>query len=126
MKNKSPKFKSEQEEREYWEKNDSADIVDWSKAQRVIFPELKPSTTSISIRLPDSLLAHIKYAANKRDIPYQSLIKVWLSEKVASVFETRGADSKQPALHNRKARRLESLKKQKRLQMSKLNRGGIR
>ena len=126
MKNKPPNLKSEQEEREYWEKNDSADIVDWSKAQRVIFPKLKPSTTSISIRLPDNLLAHIKHAANKRDIPYQSLIKVWLSEKVASVFETRGEDPKQPALHNRKARRLESLKKQKRLQMSKLNRGGIR
>ena len=96
MKNKPPNFESEQEEREYWEKNDSADIVDWSKAQRVIFPKLKLSTTSISIRLPDSLLARIKQAANKRDIPYQSLIKVWLSEKVASVFETRGADSKQP------------------------------
>jgi predicted DNA binding CopG/RHH family protein len=95
MKNKPPNLKSEQEEREYWEKNDSADIVDWSKAQRVIFPKLKPSTTSISIRLPDNLLAHIKHAANKRDIPYQSLIKVWLSEKVASVFETRGADPKQ-------------------------------
>ena len=95
MKNKPPNFKSEQEEREYWEKNDSADIVDWSKAQRVIFPKLKPSTTSISIRLPDNLLAHIKHAANKRDIPYQSLIKVWLSVKVASVFETRGVDPKQ-------------------------------
>jgi predicted DNA binding CopG/RHH family protein len=59
----------------------------------------KPSTTSISIRLPDSLLAHIKQAANKRDIPYQSLIKVWLSEKVASVFETRVPDPK----HNRVA-----------------------
>jgi len=90
MKNKAPNLKSEQEEREYWEKTDSADIVDWSKAQRVIFPNLKPSTTSISIRLPDSLLAHIKHAANKRDIPYQSLIKVWLSEKVASVFENEG------------------------------------
>ena len=94
MKNKAPNLKSEQEEREYWEKTDSADIVDWSKAPRVIFPNLKPSTTSI--RLPDSLLAHIKHAANKRDIPYQSLIKVWLSEKVASVFETRGPNPKQP------------------------------
>ncbi len=83
MKNKLPNFKSEQEEREYWEKNDSADFVNWSKAQRVIFPNLKPSTTAISIRLPDSLLAQIKQAANKRDIPYQSLIKVWLSEKVS-------------------------------------------
>ena len=83
MKNKLPNFKSEQEEREYWEKNDSADFVNWNKAQRVIFPNLKPSTTAISIRLPDSLLAQIKQAANKRDIPYQSLIKVWLSEKVS-------------------------------------------
>jgi predicted DNA binding CopG/RHH family protein len=83
MKNKLPNFKSEQEEREYWEKKDSADFANWSKAQRVIFPNLKPSTTAISIRLPDSLLAQIKQAANKRDIPYQSLIKVWLSEKVS-------------------------------------------
>lgn len=83
MKSRLPNFKSEREEREYWEKSDSADVVDWSKAQRVIFPNLKPSTTSISIRLPDSLLAQIKQAANKRDIPYQSLIKVWLSEKVS-------------------------------------------
>ena len=83
MKKKLPNFKSEQEEREYWEKNDSADFVAWSKAQRVIFPNLKPSTTAISIRLPDSLLAQIKQAANKRDVPYQSLIKVWLSEKVS-------------------------------------------
>ena len=83
MKNKLPNFKSEQEEREYWEKNDSADFVNWSNAQRAIFPNLKPSTTAISIRLPDSLLAQIKRAANKRDVPYQSLIKVWLSEKVS-------------------------------------------
>jgi predicted DNA binding CopG/RHH family protein len=83
MKKKLPNFKSEQEEREYWEKNDSADFVNWTKAQRVIFPNLKPSTTAISIRLPDSLLAQIKQAANKRDVPYQSLIKVWLSEKVS-------------------------------------------
>ena len=83
MRNKLPNFKSEQEEREYWEKNDSADFVNWTKAQRVIFPNLKPSTTAISIRLPDSLLAQIKQAANKRDVPYQSLIKVWLSEKVS-------------------------------------------
>ena len=103
MKKKFPNFKSEKEEREYWEKNDSADIVDWNKAQRMIFPKLKPSTTSISIRLPDSLLAHIKHAANKRDIPYQSLIKVWLSEKVASVFETRGTAPKQPRRITEKA-----------------------
>jgi predicted DNA binding CopG/RHH family protein len=77
-----PRFKSEQEEREYWQQEDSADIVDWSKAQRAVFPNLKPSTTAISIRFPDSMLAQIKLAANKRDIPYQSLIKVWLSERL--------------------------------------------
>ena len=68
MKTKLPNFKSEQEEREYWGKNDSAVFVNWSNAQRVIFPNLKPSTTSISIRLPDRLLAQIKQAANKPEL----------------------------------------------------------
>ena len=76
-----PRFRNEAEEREYWETHDSADIVDWAKAERVRLPNLKPSTTSISLRLPVSLLEKIKIAANKRDMPYQSLIKVWLSEK---------------------------------------------
>lgn len=75
-------FASEAEERAYWERTDSAGEVDWSKAQRVRFPNLKPSTTSISLRLPVSLLEKIKVAANKRDVPYQSLIKAWLAEKV--------------------------------------------
>jgi predicted DNA binding CopG/RHH family protein len=77
-----PRFKSEAEEREFWESHDSTDYVDWSKAERVRFPNLKPSTSSISLRLPLSLLERIKIAANKRDVPYQSLIKVWLAEKV--------------------------------------------
>jgi predicted DNA binding CopG/RHH family protein len=77
-----PRFKSEAEEREFWESHDSTDYVDWSKAQRVRFPNLKLSTQSISLRLPQSLLERIKVAANKRDVPYQSLIKVWLTEKV--------------------------------------------
>jgi len=76
-----PVFKSETEERLFWENNDSVDYVDWSKAERVRFANLKPSTVSISIRLPLALLENIKVAANKRDIPYQSLIKAWLSEK---------------------------------------------
>ena len=80
-----PKFKTEAEERLFWESNDSSDHVDWSKAQRVRLPNLKPSTTSISLRLPVSLLDSIKMAANKRDVPYQSLIKAWLAEKVGSV-----------------------------------------
>jgi len=76
-----PQFKSEAEEREFWETHDSSDYVDWSKARRARFPNLKLSTQSISIRLPLSLLEKIKIEANKRDVPYQSLIKVWLAEK---------------------------------------------
>ena len=77
-----PKFKTEAEERAFWETNDSSDHVDWSKAERTRLPNLKPSSTSISLRLPNSLLERIKTAANKRDVPYQSLIKTWLAEKV--------------------------------------------
>jgi len=77
-----PAFKSETEERKFWETHDSTDYVDWSKASRARFPNLKPSTTAISLRLPVSLLEQIKIAANKRDVPYQSLIKMWLAEKV--------------------------------------------
>lgn len=77
-----PAFADEAEERAYWETHDSADHVDWSKADRVRLPNLKPSTTTISLRLPVGLLERIKVAANKRDMPYQSLIKAWLAEKV--------------------------------------------
>ena len=78
----TPKFKSEAQEREFWETQDSFAFVDWSKAERVRLPNLKPTTTSISLRLPVSLLDNIKIAANKRDMPYQSLIKSWLADKV--------------------------------------------
>ena len=77
-----PTFKSEKEERAFWETHDSADYVDWTKAQQVIMPNLKPSTKTISLRLPQHLLDSIKAAANARDVPYQSLIKVWLQEKL--------------------------------------------
>jgi predicted DNA binding CopG/RHH family protein len=77
-----PVFKTEADERKFWESHDSADYIDWSRAERVRFPNLKPSTTAISIRLPSGLLEQIKVAANKRDVPYQSLIKMWLAEKV--------------------------------------------
>jgi len=77
-----PHFKTEAEERKFWETCDSTDYVDWSKAERARFPNLKPSTTAISIRLPTGLLEQIRIAANKRDVPYQSLIKMWLSEKI--------------------------------------------
>lgn len=77
-----PEFASEAEERRFWETHDSTDYVDWSKARRVRFQNLKPSTKAISLRLPISLLEAIKIAANQRDVPYQSLIKMWLAEKV--------------------------------------------
>ena len=77
-----PKFPSEAAERAYWEKNDSIEHLDWSKAQVAAFPNLKPSTKTISLRLPKHLLDAIKTAANARDVPYQPLIKVWLQEKV--------------------------------------------
>ena len=76
-----PKFRTEAEERRFWETHDSSNYVDWRKAERMRLPNLEPSTTSISLRLPVSLLERIKVAANKRDVPYQSLIKTWLAEK---------------------------------------------
>jgi predicted DNA binding CopG/RHH family protein len=79
-----PKFKTEAQERTYWETNDSTVHVDWSKAQKVKLPNLKPTTKTISLRLPQHLLDSIKVAANARDVPYQSLIKVWLQEKLHS------------------------------------------
>lgn len=77
-----PAFSSESEERKFWETHDSADYVDWSKAQHVVLPNMKPTTSTISLRLPKHLLDAIKAAANARDVPYQSLIKIWLQEKV--------------------------------------------
>lgn len=77
-----PAFADEAEERRFWESHDLADYVNWEKAERVRLPRLKPSSTAISLRLPVPLLERIKVAANKRDVPYQSLIKTWLVEKV--------------------------------------------
>ncbi|MSP51028.1 MAG: hypothetical protein EXQ91_01335 [Alphaproteobacteria bacterium] len=82
-----PKFRSETAERRYWKTHDSAAHLDWSKAERTRFPNLKPSATSISLRLPTALLERIKIAANRRDVPYQSLIKVWLAEKAGGPWK---------------------------------------
>ena len=79
---KIPKSKSEVEEREFWQNSDSTEYIDWGKAKRVTFPNLKPSTKTISIRLPESMLEEIKSLANKRDVPYQSLIKIILKERI--------------------------------------------
>ena len=88
MKNKLPKFKSEKEERIFWEENDSSDFIDWDKAEKVILPKLKPSVKSISIRLPEIMLNQIKVIANKKDVPYQSFIKTILSEKIQQELHT--------------------------------------
>lgn len=77
-----PEFKTEAEERAFWEKNDSSNYVDWDQAQSVLLPNLKLSTKTISLRLPEVLLDSIKIEANKRDMPYQSLIKSWLADDV--------------------------------------------
>ena len=79
-----PEFANEAEERAFWEANDSTDYLDWTQAQKVVLPNLKPTTRTISLRLPQHLLDSIKAAANSRDVPYQSLIKVWLQEKLHS------------------------------------------
>lgn len=77
-----PKFESEDEEREFWATHDSADHVDWSRARPVAFTRLKPSTRTISLRLPEVLIENLKMLANKRDVPYQSLLKIFLSERI--------------------------------------------
>ncbi len=78
-----PKFRSEAGERLFWETHDTTEYVDWSQARLGVFPDLKPSTETISLRLPASLLAELKALANKRDVPYQSLLKLFLAERVA-------------------------------------------
>ena len=81
-KKRIPKFKSEEAEREFWAKHDSADYIDWPEAKRVVLPNLKPSQKTISLRLPAMMLAELKRLANKRDVPYQSLLKVFLAERL--------------------------------------------
>jgi predicted DNA binding CopG/RHH family protein len=80
---KIPKFKTEAEEREFWANADSSDYIDWSKARRVLLPSIKPSLRTISLRLPEIMLEELKLIANKRDVPYQSLIKIFLSERLS-------------------------------------------
>lgn len=82
---KIPKFKSTAEEVQFWQKHDSTDFIDWTKAKRASFPKLKPSTITISLRLPEGLLNQIRILANKDDIPYQSLMKILLVQGVNSL-----------------------------------------
>ncbi len=83
-----PDFASEAEEADFWATHDSVDYVDWSAARLTVFPDLKPSTTTISLRLPSHLLADLKRLANRRDVPYQSLLKVFLAERLAEEAKT--------------------------------------
>jgi predicted DNA binding CopG/RHH family protein len=89
MKDQLPAFASEDEERDFWAGHDSADYVDWSRAERVILPNLKPSTRTISLRLPEHMLDELRMLANKRDVPYQSLLKSFLADRLDA--ELRGA-----------------------------------
>ncbi len=80
--NEIPRFESEDAEREFWSDQDSSEFIDWKQAQAVRFPNLKPSTKTISVRFPESLLEELKIIANKRDVPYQSLLKIFVAERV--------------------------------------------
>ncbi len=82
MKKKIPKFENEDQERDFWASHDSTVYVKWEKAKRTRLPNLKPSTRTISIRLPESMLEDLKILANKRDVPYQSLLKIFLAERI--------------------------------------------
>lgn len=85
-----PEFKNEDEERAFWAENDSADYLDWRNAEQVVLPKLKPSTKTISLRLSESMLNELRLLANKRDVPYQSLIKVILQERIdKELYDTK-------------------------------------
>jgi predicted DNA binding CopG/RHH family protein len=85
-KRKVPRYRTEESEREFWATADSTDYVDWRSAKRVGFPNLHPSTRTISLRLPEGLLADLKILANKQDVPYQSLLKIFLAERIRQEF----------------------------------------
>ena len=87
MKKNLPAFKTEDEEREFWASHDSTEYIDWAKAERFTLPNLKPSIKKISLRLPESMLEELKLLANKRDVPYQSLLKMFLAERIDKELE---------------------------------------
>lgn len=87
-----PKFKSEDQEREFWSKADSTEYIDWKKAKRTVLPNLKPSTKKISLRSPELMIEEWKLLANKRDIPYQSLMKIYLAERIQHELKSIGSN----------------------------------
>ena len=90
MKKKIPEFKDEKTERDFWLKNDSTDYLNWKDAKKITFSKLKPSTKNISLRLPASMIDDLKLLANKRDVPYQSLLKILLAESLEKEMSARG------------------------------------
>ncbi|MDH4327695.1 MAG: BrnA antitoxin family protein [Nitrospira sp.] len=86
-----PKFKSDAQEAAFWASHDSTEYIDYSKSRRMVFPKLKPSTETISLRLPKSLLEQLKTLANKRDVPYQTLLKLFLLERVQAELHLKTA-----------------------------------
>lgn len=82
MRKRIPQFKSEEEERAFWAEEDSAEYLDWANSKAILFPNLKPSTRTISLRLPESMLEELRQLANRNDVPYQSLIKIILRERL--------------------------------------------
>jgi len=87
MKKPIPRFKNEDAEREFWANHDSTEFIDWRKAKRTTLPNLKPSSQTISLRLPKPMLARLKLLANKRDVPYQSLLKMFVAERLKHELE---------------------------------------
>jgi predicted DNA binding CopG/RHH family protein len=87
-----PRFRSEAEEQQFWAENDSAEYIDWSTSEPVVLPNLRPSTKTISLRLPEHMLEELKLLANKHDVPYQSLLKMYLAERIDE--EIRGTRRK--------------------------------
>ena len=102
---KQRKFQNEDEEREYWATHDSVDEIDWSKAARTMLPNLKPSTRTISLRLPESMLEALKNLANKQDVPYQSLIKVFLAQRIEGELRSKLKPSPSARARQNKASR---------------------
>ena len=93
-KKKTPKFKSEAHERAFWAKEDSTEYVEWHSAKRVVLAKLKPSVRTISLRLPESMIEELKLLANKRDVPYQSLLKMFLAERIEEELKATGTHGK--------------------------------
>ena len=103
-KKKIPKFKTEADERAFWAREDSAEYVDWSKARRAGFPRLKPSLKTISLRLPASMIEELKVLANKKDVPYQSLMKLFLSERITRELSMASAHEAPAAYEAKKGK----------------------